>query len=486
MFHKLKQINIIKYINIQTNIRNYVRKANRNQPNPGIQRQIMASEETEGGGAAAAEDPEAFGDYESDFFEINKSHKEYEKDLKYHKEKIKRRMIDNKYFKIKQYNFLTWSEKQQIRYLNENDPDEWTIERLSESFPVTSDIIIKILKAKWYPDDVQRVIKHDEVVRKNWELFRNKKLSNIDKSLTEHLQKFSEREWTTTKERSQLNQLKINKRITLPLPKSTEFVNIITSCDKYKEEKIDNDDNDVADVVVGDDTAIEQVRSLTTRNFNDPNTTNKITDTTTVNKISEKLKHKQMFLLDNVKENKKLITFKDLQLTNQEMKGIQLSNNTNSYQQRNSNSTSVVGNVTDPQRVDTSNSNEILEDIKMKNENSSHNMSTSNKFTKMQNLRTSNQLIQNPNGTGIVKKHTYNNNDTIDNINNNENIMVKKYENFEIQLDRDDFMEITMPSLRERIKISKKLYKKGATYKLEDCYYDDDGTFLYRTPGMVE
>lgn len=36
----------------------------------------------------------------------------------------------------------------------------------------------------------------------------------------------------------------------------------------------------------------------------------------------------------------------------------------------------------------------------------------------------------------------------------------------------------------ERITIPQNLLKKGHTYKLNDCYYDDDGEFLYRVPGM--
>lgn len=36
----------------------------------------------------------------------------------------------------------------------------------------------------------------------------------------------------------------------------------------------------------------------------------------------------------------------------------------------------------------------------------------------------------------------------------------------------------------ERIRIPKKAYKKDATYKVNDCYYDHDGKFLYRVLGM--
>lgn len=37
----------------------------------------------------------------------------------------------------------------------------------------------------------------------------------------------------------------------------------------------------------------------------------------------------------------------------------------------------------------------------------------------------------------------------------------------------------------KRIRIPKKAYKKGATYKIDDSYYDDDGKFLYRVLGMT-
>lgn len=35
-----------------------------------------------------------------------------------------------------------------------------------------------------------------------------------------------------------------------------------------------------------------------------------------------------------------------------------------------------------------------------------------------------------------------------------------------------------------RIRVPAEKWKKGYTFKIEDCYYDDDGTFLYRVPGM--
>jgi hypothetical protein len=36
----------------------------------------------------------------------------------------------------------------------------------------------------------------------------------------------------------------------------------------------------------------------------------------------------------------------------------------------------------------------------------------------------------------------------------------------------------------ERIRVPAEKWQKGCTFKIGDCYYDDDGTFLYRVPGM--
>lgn len=38
----------------------------------------------------------------------------------------------------------------------------------------------------------------------------------------------------------------------------------------------------------------------------------------------------------------------------------------------------------------------------------------------------------------------------------------------------------------EKIRIPKGKFKRGCTYKLNDCYYDDSGLFLYRVPGMEQ
>ena len=57
------------------------------------------------------------------------------------------------------------------------------------------------------------------------------------------------------------------------------------------------------------------------------------------------------------------------------------------------------------------------------------------------------------------------------------NVAVSKISNAEIELENDD-------NPPEWIRIPKNIWKRGATFKIGDCYYDDDGSFLYRVPGM--
>ncbi|KAK5616187.1 hypothetical protein CRENBAI_016260 [Crenichthys baileyi] len=46
---------------------------------------------------------------------------------------------------------LTWDAIEQVRYLKQEQPEEWTIERLAEGFSVPSDVIIRVLKSKFTP-----------------------------------------------------------------------------------------------------------------------------------------------------------------------------------------------------------------------------------------------------------------------------------------------------------------------------------------------
>lgn len=43
----------------------------------------------------------------------------------------------------------------------------------------------------------------------------------------------------------------------------------------------------------------------------------------------------------------------------------------------------------------------------------------------------------------------------------------------------------TMNDYPLAIRIPRKVWKEGYTYKLKDCFYDDRGDFLYRVPGLM-
>ena len=49
----------------------------------------------------------------------------------------------------------------------------------------------------------------------------------------------------------------------------------------------------------------------------------------------------------------------------------------------------------------------------------------------------------------------------------------------------ENSLRMLSPPIREQIFVPKELYKKGGTFRVNDCYYDDDGEFLYRVPGMT-
>lgn len=175
------------------------------------------------------EDPE--GSYEADFSQVPPTMREHEREMERQKEKIKSKIIERKYFRTKkQPSFLTWAEKEQIRHLNQQDPDEWTVQYLSDSFPATEETIIKILKAKWTPTDMKRIRVHDESIKKNWQAFKAKKFDNLDPDLIEHLAKFSQRKFDSKHNAYALTK---NDQITFQFPKakrSQEFSHIISSC----------------------------------------------------------------------------------------------------------------------------------------------------------------------------------------------------------------------------------------------------------------
>lgn len=78
---------------------------------------------------------------ETDFMSLGMSHKEHIDEIEAIKEREKYMIVRQKYFKETTPNFLMWSDKEQIRYLYNTNPEEWTVDKLSEGFPALPETI---------------------------------------------------------------------------------------------------------------------------------------------------------------------------------------------------------------------------------------------------------------------------------------------------------------------------------------------------------
>lgn len=58
---------------------------------------------------------------------------------------------------------LTWDAMEKIRYLKQEQPEEWTVERLAEGFSVSKDVIFRVLRSKFAPS-LERKAKQDSKV----------------------------------------------------------------------------------------------------------------------------------------------------------------------------------------------------------------------------------------------------------------------------------------------------------------------------------
>jgi len=146
--------------------------------------------------------------------------------------RIKRIMIQKKMFpKPKMPNLLTTVEKQTIRYLHEKDPNEWTVDRLTESFPLTRDGIIGVLKRNG-PNSLEKVLRQDKQAAENWKLLIKGKLE-IDPTLKEHLKSFDRKPIDISIADQQIVIKRLQEAVSGIKPKLLappgEFTNIITS-----------------------------------------------------------------------------------------------------------------------------------------------------------------------------------------------------------------------------------------------------------------
>lgn len=328
------------------------------------------------------DDPDDFSQYEADFLNIDSTHVAHKKEILTERERIKHRIVQAKYFKTQKLNFLTWSEKEQMRNLHSADSEEWCIEKLADCFPVDCETAAKIVRSRWVPRNEAKIRKHDEAVRQAWLSFDEGNVGDIDPELKEHLKKFSGRTLQTNVFRSKVTSVVSAPNESTP---REDFVKILTSCKKHKQ-----------------------------RNAVQPE------DTDSIGLSEIPTSQDDTFLLGKVKRTKPLM-FRELDVA-----------------------------------VDNSPS--------AKNEK----RSIHNPFV---NPR---QSIEDESSERPPSHLTLTAQD-----------FVPKYEMTTTQPSESEFRKLTMVAIRDYIKIPKHMWKEGATYKLNDCYYDHDGEFLYRVPGMT-
>ncbi|RUS90229.1 hypothetical protein EGW08_002010 [Elysia chlorotica] len=88
---------------------------------------------------------------------------------------VKRQTIKKRHFKTAPSpNLLTWAAKEQMRFLHRSNPEDWTIDSLTEHFPVSEESLKRILKTNRGILQEKDILKHDKEVLENWNNLHSK------------------------------------------------------------------------------------------------------------------------------------------------------------------------------------------------------------------------------------------------------------------------------------------------------------------------
>jgi len=367
------------------------------------------------------------------------------------KERLKQQIVQ-KYFKEKEPRFLTFAEKELIQKLHNSNPEEWTIEKLSESFPALPETIRKILRTKWSPKSVEKVVEYDNVVKRNWEKFRKGEFP-LSPILSEHLTKFKNRKIISTDR--ELLAKQFVPTLEFKKPKSQLFSSIVQTYLDEKQEDMkllsqEHNSNKLTDK----SNHCENQNLLTASTMTDSMTVIKSTETYRLNKklSSTSRIDSQNHDVPFNKKKEKLLTFDEfvkekLEDINEESpkEGIIL---LNAYRKQVDASQEVQST-----EVATAFDNAVIYPKE----------GAPSKIVRQSEKDVSINFND--------KNRSFNIIEADDNLLNTSIIARNKKVDVELNY--------TKP-----IKIAKHLYKPGMTYRISDCYYDDDGEFLYRVPNV--
>lgn len=368
------------------------------------------------------------------------------------KERLKQQIVTQKYFKEKEPRFLTFAEKELIHKLHQSNPDEWTVEKLSESFPALPEAIQKILRSKWSPESAKKVLEYDNVAIKNWKKFRAGKLP-LNPILSEHLMKFKDRKINLIDRESLAEQFV--PKLEFQKPKSQLFSSIIQTYldEKQSHAKLlsqEDNSNKIADKSDHSENHNLQIASTTTDNP----VVVKNTDKFTLNKKRSLIlqSHTDLQKFDVNRKKEKLLTFNEFVKVKLE----------DIYKESPEEGTTLLNvyrkemdasQETQTAGVATASDNAV---IYAKEDTPSKSVQKSNKDVSI-------VLEDRDKDFNIVGA--------------DDNLLDTSIKVWNKKVDTE--LSYTKP-----IKIAKQLYKPGMTYRISDCYYDDDGEFLYRVPGV--
>ena len=415
--------------------------------------------------------------------------------------------------------FLTFAEKDQIKSLHESDPHEWTIEKLSESFPALPHMIKRVIHAKMPPKSVEMIVRYDERVAYNWEAFRSGELT-VSPAFQKHLQNFKDRQIILT-DGEELAKRFVPPKIKLPKPKSKFFSNIaqkflLSSKEKKsisddkktdfkanknankndnfegkadfhnkeacfaandnlknKNIKFESDINIYSENRIFEDNIdVKGVQILTLQEPKQNTEIDLLKKESKITSLSTNLKERGR------KENKNLLTFEEFLKKNvgrtensKSPKDIVLKEIYKRHMEKTAilKSKPVESSTKEEEEFDetdfsTEESTVATKDWLLSQDSKSE-ISTRTKENQ------SHGLIQKTQSEQISEKEDH---ELAHKLNKGAlETYVKEWHKKEDDEDIHPF-----------IKIPQKKYKPGMTYRLKDCYYDDDGEFLYKVPGI--
>lgn len=341
-----------------------------------------------------------------------------------------------------------------IHKLHESNPEEWTVERLSESFPVLPESVQKILSANWLPKSVEKVMQYDNVVVENWKKFHAGKLP-VSPRFSEHLMKFKNRKIILTDRESLAKQF-VPPEPKFKKPKSQLFSNIIQSYlnKKQDDKKLLSQEDNSHKVENAFAHSNKSQNLLITDNKTDKNNSVAVKNSEklalnkkqslTSNSHTDSEKHDKLSF-DKKKGRKKLFTFNEF----------------------------VKVKLEDIQKESPEEGITLLNVYKKQMDASQETQAASD-----------NAIINMEKNTEIVQKS----NESV------SKVSEKQDNRFNIAMVNEDLVGTSIKVWNKKtdteceyakpIKITKNLYKPGMTYRINDCYYDADGEFLYRVPGI--